>query len=61
MGATYPDLFSAIAVAAGLEYKAGDIVTALLAQEYGGPDPVQQVSSDITIQRLREIFQFNFQ
>ncbi len=43
MGATYPDLFAAIGVAAGLEYKAGtDLPSALIAQETGGPDPNQQ-------------------
>jgi poly(hydroxyalkanoate) depolymerase family esterase len=43
MGATYPDVFAAIGVSAGLEYKAGhDLPSALLAQEQGGPDPVAQ-------------------
>lgn len=40
VGATYPDLFSAIGVHSGLEYRAAtDLATALLAQEAGGPDP----------------------
>jgi len=43
LGATYPDVFSAIGVSAGLEYEAAS--TALggfLAMSMGGPDPVQQ-------------------
>src|SRR5207245_4314093 len=43
MGATYPDIFAAIGVQSGLEYKAAtssnDAFTAL---RQGGPDPVQQ-------------------
>lgn len=40
LGATYPDVFSAIGVHSGLEYRAGtDLASALLAQEAGGPDP----------------------
>ena len=43
MGATYPDLYAATGVSAGLEYKAaGDLAGGLLAQETGGPDPNQQ-------------------
>jgi poly(hydroxyalkanoate) depolymerase family esterase len=43
MGATYPDLFSAIGVCAGLEFKAATSVeTALAAMKQGGPDPKQQ-------------------
>ncbi len=40
LGATYPDLFAAIGVSAGLEYKAAtNLAGALIAQETGGPDP----------------------
>lgn len=43
LGAAYPDVFAAIGVGSGLEYKAATSVlysgTAML---YGGPDPVQQ-------------------
>lgn len=43
MGATYPDLFAAVGVSAGLEYKAAaSIPEALAAQKQGGPDPVKQ-------------------
>lgn len=43
MGATYPDIFSGIAVSAGLEYRAGDnAATGVLAQQIGGPDPNMQ-------------------
>ncbi len=43
MGATYPDLFRAIGVHSGLEYKAAtDLLSATLAQRLGGPDPNQQ-------------------
>jgi poly(hydroxyalkanoate) depolymerase family esterase len=43
MGATYPDLFAAIAVHSGLEYKAGtDVWSGLAAMKYGGPDPDTQ-------------------
>ncbi|HEX2093407.1 MAG TPA: PHB depolymerase family esterase, partial [Longimicrobiaceae bacterium] len=43
LGATYPDLFSAIGVHSGLEYRAAsDLATALVAQQLGGPDPDTQ-------------------
>jgi poly(hydroxyalkanoate) depolymerase family esterase len=43
MGATYPDLFSAIGVSAGLEFKAATTVEGgLAAMKQGGPDPAQQ-------------------
>jgi poly(hydroxyalkanoate) depolymerase family esterase len=43
MGATYPDLFAAIASASGLEYQAATSQTAATtAQMQGGPDPQQQ-------------------
>jgi len=43
MGATYPDLYTAIAVHSGLEYKAaGNNRAALAAQRDGGPDPDRQ-------------------
>lgn len=43
MGATYPDLFAAIGISAGLEYKAAtSLVTANMAMLYGGPHPDQQ-------------------
>lgn len=42
-GATYPDLFAAIAVCAGGEFKAATSVsTGLAVMKYGGPDPFQQ-------------------
>ncbi|KJL04570.1 PHB depolymerase family esterase [Priestia aryabhattai] len=43
MGATYPDIFAAISVGAGLEYKAATSVTgAYTAMGSGGPNPIQQ-------------------
>jgi poly(hydroxyalkanoate) depolymerase family esterase len=43
MGATYPNLYGAIGVHSGLEYKAaGNSRMALAAQRDGGPDPDQQ-------------------
>lgn len=43
MGATYPDLFAAIGVNSGLEFKAATTVaTAGYAMAHGGPDPVTQ-------------------
>jgi poly(hydroxyalkanoate) depolymerase family esterase len=43
LGATYPDRFSAIVVAAGLEYAAASsLAGASTAQLDGGPDPAQQ-------------------
>ncbi|MBI2383978.1 MAG: PHB depolymerase family esterase [Gammaproteobacteria bacterium] len=43
VGAAYPDVFAAIGVSAGLEYKGGeDLAHALAAQELGGPDPDRQ-------------------
>lgn len=43
LGASYPDLFSAIGVHSGLEYQAAsNVASALLAQQLGGPDPTLQ-------------------
>lgn len=43
MGATYPDMFAAIAVHSGLEYQAATSQTAATtALSQGGPDPTQQ-------------------
>src|SRR5579884_3539011 len=43
LGATYPDIFAAIGVGEGLEYKAATSASgALVAQVYGGPNPTQQ-------------------
>lgn len=43
MGATYPDVFAAIGVGSGLEYKAATTeASAWTAMMQGGPDPVQQ-------------------
>ena len=40
MGATYPDLYAAIGVSAGLEYRAAaNLAEALVAQQTQGPDP----------------------
>ncbi|HEY0427261.1 MAG TPA: PHB depolymerase family esterase [Pyrinomonadaceae bacterium] len=43
MAATYPDIFSAVGVSAGLEYKAAnDLTSALIAQQRGGLPPDEQ-------------------
>ncbi len=43
LGATYPEVFPAIGVVAGLEFKAAtDPLSAWLAMTYGGPDPALQ-------------------
>jgi len=43
LGATYPDVFAAIGVGSGLEYKAAtSMVEAFIAMSNGGPDPVAQ-------------------
>jgi len=43
LAATYPDLFTAVAVFAGAEFKAATSVSeALAAMKRGGPDPVRQ-------------------
>lgn len=43
LGATYPDIFAAIAVHSGSEYPAGiSPIDALKSMGNGGPDPVQQ-------------------
>jgi len=43
LGATYPDLFAAIAVVAGTEFKAATNVSeGFAAMEHGGPDPGRQ-------------------
>ena len=43
LGATYPDLFSAIAVSAGVEFKAAtNRSSAFGLLRHGGPDPVRQ-------------------
>ncbi|UOY93349.1 PHB depolymerase family esterase [Ectobacillus sp. JY-23] len=43
MGATYPDIFAAIGVGSGLEYKAATTQTAAFtAMSSGGPNPTQQ-------------------
>ncbi|WP_079505626.1 extracellular catalytic domain type 1 short-chain-length polyhydroxyalkanoate depolymerase [Mesobacillus jeotgali] len=43
MGAAYPDVFAAVGVSSGLEYKAATTETnAWSAMSSGGPDPVQQ-------------------
>ena len=43
LGATYPDLFAAIAVFAGAEFKAATSVsTGLAAMKHGGPHPIRQ-------------------
>src|SRR5262249_42497059 len=43
LGATYPDLFSAVAVHSGLEYRAAtDLPGAIHALTRGGPDPLVQ-------------------
>lgn len=43
MGATYPDTYASIGVSAGLEYRAAyDLLSAVSAQELGGPNPDDQ-------------------
>lgn len=43
MGATYPDVYAAIGVSAGLEYRAAsNLAEALAAQQTQGPDPDRQ-------------------
>lgn len=43
LAVAYPELFAAVGVCAGLEYKAAsNIATALVAQNGGAPDPQQQ-------------------
>src|SRR2546423_4883771 len=43
LGAIYPDIFAAIGVHSGIEYKAAtNLPEALLAMSLGGPDPMQQ-------------------
>lgn len=43
LGATYPELFSGVAVHSGLEYKAAtDVASAFRIMAQGGPDPVGQ-------------------
>ena len=49
LGATYPDVFAAIAVHSGLEYQAAtDATSALSASAYGGPDPKGQGDAAFT-------------
>lgn len=43
MGATYPDIFCCVGVAAGLEFKAATSQTAaFMAMSSGGPNPSTQ-------------------
>lgn len=43
MATTYPDVFSAVGVSAGLEFRAAsDLASALVAQQTGGPNPDTQ-------------------
>ena len=45
LGATYPDLFAAIGVHAGMEYQAAtNVSSGINAMRRGGPDPLQQGS-----------------
>src|SRR3954452_59760 len=49
LGATSPDLYAAIGIHAGLEYRAAtDPLTAQGAMRNGGPDPVQQGAAAFT-------------
>lgn len=49
LGATHPDLYAAVGVHAGLEYRAAaDPITARSAMVNGGPDPVQQGTAAFT-------------
>src|SRR3954464_7789707 len=43
LGATYPDLYTAVGIHAGVEYRAAtDPITARDAMANGGPDPIEQ-------------------
>src|SRR3954469_9109813 len=49
LGATYPDLYAAIAVHSGMEYQAAaDPVAARTAMADGGPDPIRQGAAAFT-------------
>jgi poly(hydroxyalkanoate) depolymerase family esterase len=49
LGATHPDLYAAIGIHSGLEYRAAtDLITARSAMTRGGPDPVQQGAAAFT-------------
>src|SRR3954452_20408701 len=49
LGATHPDLYAAIGIHAGLEYRAAtDPITAQRAMRNGGPDPIQQGTAAFT-------------
>jgi poly(hydroxyalkanoate) depolymerase family esterase len=53
LAATYPDLFAAVAVFAGAEFKAATSVSeGLAAMEKGGPDPVRQ--GQLAFEAMRE-------
>ncbi len=64
LGATYPDIFAAIGVGEGLEYKAATSASgALVAQVYGGPNPTQQgqVAYNAMGSHAREVPTISFQ
>lgn len=43
MAATYPDIYSAIGVSSGLEFRAASTVQdAFIAMSFGGPNPIEQ-------------------
>jgi poly(3-hydroxybutyrate) depolymerase len=49
LGATHPDLYAAVGIHAGLEYRAAtDPSTARSAMANGGPDPIQQGTAAFT-------------
>ena len=49
LGATHPDLYAAVGIHAGLEYRAAaDPITARRAMMSGGPDPVRQGAAAFT-------------
>lgn len=64
LGATYPDIFAAIGVGSGMEYKAATSAGgAVVAQTYGGPNPTTQGQAAYNAMgsRAREVPTISFQ